>query len=59
MEWINFKIKNKNMDTPLKQYFLSMIETLKKYAEDKKKEGFIPTIEMLIEDLENQMKKYD
>lgn len=29
-----------------------LVPVLKKYKEDKEKEGFIPTLEMLIEDLE-------
>jgi len=31
-----------------------LIQPLKDYKEQKEKEGFVPTIEMLISDLENQ-----
>ena len=41
--------------TPMQDYYLSMAKILRQYVADKKKEGFIPTIEMLIDDLEGQI----
>lgn len=38
----------------IKDYILPILKT---YNEDKKREGLIPTIDLLIEELEEQLKK--
>ncbi len=38
----------------IKEYFLPLLKTWK---EEKQKEGFIPTLDLLIEDLEEGIKK--
>ena len=50
---------NMNIDFWTKVSMNFMLDYLTHYKEQKEKEGFIPTIEMLIEDLEESKRKQD
>jgi len=45
------------MDNNLKMFMKNMVEVMKKYNEEKKKEGFIPTIDLWIEEMEEAINK--
>lgn len=47
----NSGMKNNFMDTNRLKEML--VEIIKKYKKDKEEEGYVPTLEMLINDLEN------
>jgi hypothetical protein len=46
------------MDKIQVAFWKDMVTTLQRYNEEKKAEGFIPTIELLIEDLQEQIEKH-